>query len=111
MDFGASIFQAPSPSPPPPPPQEHHQQIEMDPTHSPKQEHDDDDEDIHDWLDEEHLGDERCYSTPKESLKGVQGIGEGHLQPVQQLEDVFVPPAFPTMVFEYVGAAWVHEAA
>ncbi|KAK9094285.1 hypothetical protein Scep_025754 [Stephania cephalantha] len=58
MDFGASTFQAPPPPPPPPPPQEHHQQVGMDLARSPHQQHDDDDEDIYDWLDEEHLGDE-----------------------------------------------------
>ncbi|KAK9148226.1 hypothetical protein Scep_006983 [Stephania cephalantha] len=54
MDFGASTFQAP----PPPPPQEDHQQVGMDSARSPQQHHDYDDEDNHDWLDEEHLGDE-----------------------------------------------------
>ncbi|KAK9166570.1 hypothetical protein Scep_001761 [Stephania cephalantha] len=58
MDFGASTFQAPPPPPLSPPPQEHHQQVGMNPTCSPQQKHDDGDEDIHDWLDEEHLGDE-----------------------------------------------------
>ncbi|KAK9104728.1 hypothetical protein Scep_021572 [Stephania cephalantha] len=58
MDFGASTFQAPPPPPLSPPPQEHHQQVGMNPTCSPQKQHDDGDEDIHDRLDEEHLGDE-----------------------------------------------------
>ncbi|KAK9113608.1 hypothetical protein Syun_020405 [Stephania yunnanensis] len=55
MDFGASTFQAP----PSPPPHEHHRQVGMDPAHSPQQQHDDDNEDNHDLLDEEHLGHKR----------------------------------------------------
>ncbi|KAK9140307.1 hypothetical protein Scep_009988 [Stephania cephalantha] len=69
MDFGANTSHAP----PPPPPQEHHQQIGMDPACSPQQQHDDDDRDHPDWVDEEHLGDERCYSTTKESFEGDAG--------------------------------------
>ncbi|KAK9156976.1 hypothetical protein Scep_003550 [Stephania cephalantha] len=68
MDFGASTSQAP----PSPPPQEHHQQVGMDSARSPQQQHDDNDGNIQDWLDEKHLGDERCYSTSKESLKGCR---------------------------------------
>ncbi|KAK9125780.1 hypothetical protein Scep_014626 [Stephania cephalantha] len=56
MDFGASTSQAPPP--PLPPPQEHHQQVGMDSARSLKQQHDEDDRDIRDWVDEEHLGDE-----------------------------------------------------
>ncbi|KAK9087185.1 hypothetical protein Syun_029579 [Stephania yunnanensis] len=54
MDFGASTFQ----ELPPQPHQEHHQQVGMDPARSTQQQHDGDNEDIHDWLDEEHLSDE-----------------------------------------------------
>ncbi|KAK9163894.1 hypothetical protein Syun_004796 [Stephania yunnanensis] len=66
MDFSANNSQAP----PPPPPQEHHQQVGMDPACSPQQQYDDDDRDYPDWVDEEHLGDERCYNTPKELFEG-----------------------------------------
>ncbi|KAK9132709.1 hypothetical protein Scep_012237 [Stephania cephalantha] len=60
IDFGGSTSQAPPPPapPPPPPPQEHHQLVGMDPAHSLEQQHDDDDRDVQDWVDEEHLGDE-----------------------------------------------------
>ncbi|KAK9169440.1 hypothetical protein Syun_001580 [Stephania yunnanensis] len=68
MDFGASTFQAPPPPPPLLPPQDHHQQVGMDPTRSTQQQHDDGDHDIHDWLDEEHLGDESEHP---------QGVVEG----------------------------------
>ncbi|KAK9132898.1 hypothetical protein Scep_012426 [Stephania cephalantha] len=55
MDFSANVSQAP----PPPPPQEHHQQVRMDSACSPQKKHDDDDRDNPDWVDEEHLGDEK----------------------------------------------------
>ncbi|KAK9081033.1 hypothetical protein Syun_030713 [Stephania yunnanensis] len=45
MDFGENIFQE---TPPPPPPQEHHRQVGMDLARSPKQQHNDNDEDNHD---------------------------------------------------------------
>ncbi|KAK9133147.1 hypothetical protein Scep_012675 [Stephania cephalantha] len=64
-DPSASIVitsRAPPPPPPPPPlppPQEHHQQVGVDPAHSSEHQHNNDDQDIWEWMDEEHLSDER----------------------------------------------------